>query len=88
MDAEAHAYEAAHKELDEQETPKAVQVAGVGDAIKKGAAALGKAILGDGTKNDATGAGRAHKLHIMEAEANGQTPMSREDFEKSHAQKG
>ena len=80
MDAERSEYEAAHREMDEAE-----QHAGLGDMLRKGASAIGKKLLGDKTDADATGHGRDYKLYLEEMKANGETPMTREDFIKSRA---
>lgn len=74
--AEQGEYEAAHQELDAAE-----QHAGLGDMVRN----LGKKILGDGTKNDATGAGRDYLIHVKESEAAGEKPMTREEFIKSRS---
>lgn len=83
LNSERDDYEAAHREMDAKE----VKTAGLSDMVKRGAAAVGKAILGDRTKNDATGDGQAYRLHLNESQASGDAPMSREDFQKSLATK-
>jgi hypothetical protein len=59
------------------------QTAGLGDMIKKGAGALGEALLGKGTGRDATGEGQDYKRHVKESEAEGVKPMTPEEFHKS-----
>ena len=79
LDSERDEYAAAHKEMESQDA----QVAGLGDMVKRGASAVGKALLGDRTTHDATGVGRAYQIHLQESKATGESPMSREDFQKS-----
>ncbi len=81
--AQQSEYDAAHREMDAAE---ATQVAGVTDAVKKGAAAFGRALLGHGTEKDATQDGTAYKLHLEERRESGETPMTREEFIRSRQQ--
>lgn len=80
MDAANAEYAAAHSELDAAE---AQQVAGLGDKIKQGAAAFGRALLGNGTEKDATDDGIAYKLYMQERDESSGPPMSRDEFIKS-----
>lgn len=64
-------------------TDDSVKTAGLGDAIKNGAKALGSALMGKGTGHDATAEGQDYKRHVKEAESMGEKPMTQDEFHKS-----
>jgi hypothetical protein len=52
------------------------------ELVADGAQKVGETILKKGTPQDLTGPGRAYTIYLKEAEANGDKPMTREEFEK------
>lgn len=52
----------------------------VRDRIANYSQRLAEALLNRGTDRDATAAGQAYKIHVAEAQANGQQPLSPQQF--------
>ena len=54
--------------------------------IARFAQGTGNALLGQGTSMDATTDARAYKMHVLEAQSLGQSPMSLQDWQRMQMQ--